>query len=411
MPDTRKVKANALVSAADDPGPDAGAPHPADGPSGQDPAPAPLEERRFGEEVRLRDRELGLKERELSHRMEMEKRGARFHVSPLTTVLLGGVLTVLSSLATASWNARENRKSEEARAVRELALRARDQQFQIILKATENRSPEEATRNLLYFVDIGYLPDPEGRIRNQAKTGVAPVITSSGVLNPIEERIRDGGAVQPGPPTAPGGSAMAIRNHVLYGPDGQPVPVVASPNLSRLEVPRVLVVHFTANGSMEQAVRWFSGAEARNSAHVIIGRDGAVVQMIPFDYASWHAGQGRWKDAVVNLNRHSLGIDFVNWGQLQRRDGGWVAPDGRRIPDSEVEVRVDPRTGRQVGWQKFTEPQIRSAVRVAAALARTYPSIEAIVGHSELAVPQGRKIDPGPAFPIERVRREAFQGR
>jgi len=48
------------------------------------------------------------------------------------------------------------------------------QQFKILLRATQGLQAETAARNLKFFVDIGYLEDPTGQIRKYAGRGEAP---------------------------------------------------------------------------------------------------------------------------------------------------------------------------------------------------------------------------------------------
>ena len=49
------------------------------------------------------------------------------------------------------------------------------------------------------------------------------------------------------------------------------------------------------------------------SAHLLIRRDGEVVQFVAFDQRAWHAGGGRWR-GINDLNSVSLGIELDNVG-------------------------------------------------------------------------------------------------
>ncbi len=102
--------------------------------------------------------------------------------------------------------------------------------------------------------------------------------------------------------------------------------------------------------------------DLRVSAHLLIERDGAIVQFIPFEQRAWHAGDSCF-EGRDNCNDFSIGI--------------------------ELEGSDDAA---------YTEAQYASLVRVTQALMQAYPAItaERIAGHSEIA--PGRKTDPGPAF-------------
>ena len=105
------------------------------------------------------------------------------------------------------------------------------------------------------------------------------------------------------------------------------------------------------------------------SSHLLIRRDGEVIQFVPFHQRAWHAG-------VSVLAGRSRVNDFSIGIELEGSD-----------------------------YEPFEEAQYRSLVDVTQALRRAYPEIapERIVGHVEIA-PE-RKTDPGPYFNWARYRK------
>src|SRR5262245_24132907 len=108
---------------------------------------------------------------------------------------------------------------------------------------------------------------------------------------------------------------MDIRNHLLYETDGAAVPFIASPNHGGELNPRYLLLHYTTTPTLQQAVSWFLNPEARASAHILVDRGGATIQMVPLDRCAWHAGRSRW-GSLEDLNLYSIGIELVNAGAL-----------------------------------------------------------------------------------------------
>lgn len=104
------------------------------------------------------------------------------------------------------------------------------------------------------------------------------------------------------------------------------------------------------------------------SAHLLIRRDGEVVQFVPFPQRAWHAGASIL-DGRTRVNDFSVGIEM---------EGSDYAP--------------------------FEEAQYRALVEVTRALQDAYPGItpERIVGHADIA--PDRKTDPGPYFNWQRYR-------
>ncbi|HET8704763.1 MAG TPA: 1,6-anhydro-N-acetylmuramyl-L-alanine amidase AmpD [Pseudomonadales bacterium] len=102
--------------------------------------------------------------------------------------------------------------------------------------------------------------------------------------------------------------------------------------------------------------------DLRVSAHLLIRRDGELVQFVAFDRRAWHAGVSRFRERE-NCNDFSIGIE------LEGAD---------HIP--------------------YTDAQYNALAAVTKCLMKTYSGIkkDRIVGHADIA--PGRKTDPGEAF-------------
>jgi N-acetyl-anhydromuramoyl-L-alanine amidase len=106
----------------------------------------------------------------------------------------------------------------------------------------------------------------------------------------------------------------------------------------------------------------------RVSSHVLIRRDGEILQFVPFHERAWHAGVSTFEGRSA-CNDFSIGIE------LEGAD---------EIPYEAV--------------------QYAQAGAVIHALLAAYPALNAgrVVGHSDIA--PGRKTDPGTAFDWSRLR-------
>lgn len=197
---------------------------------------------------------------------------------------------------------------------------------------------------------------------------------------------------------------MNIRNHRLTRDDGHAAAYLASPHAGGTITPRFLIIHYTAGSSAAGTISWFRHPASKVSAHLVIARDGTVTQMVPFDREAWHAGPSRW-GSLSGLNRHSIGIELDNAGNLIRSGGKWVSPLSRRTyPDSDVTVaphKNDPPGTPPTGWQAYTPAQIEATLGCGIALFRHY-ALADVLGHDDIS--PGRKRDPGPDFPMESVR-------
>jgi N-acetylmuramoyl-L-alanine amidase len=74
---------------------------------------------------------------------------------------------------------------------------------------------------------------------------------------------------------------MEIRDHRLEG-----VEYRESPNQGGAYEAGALdtiVLHYTAGANAESAIRTLSDVERKVSSHLVVGRDGAVTQLLPFN--------------------------------------------------------------------------------------------------------------------------------
>jgi N-acetylmuramoyl-L-alanine amidase len=193
---------------------------------------------------------------------------------------------------------------------------------------------------------------------------------------------------------------MKIEAHRLIDETGAAVKFRETPNCGGQLNPSVLVIHYTAGHSADNAITWLCSRTAKASAHLVIGADGSITQLVPFNVISWHAGPSRWNDRE-RLNQWSIGIELDNPGFLTRTGNVWRTRLGREIPDNEVMVAAHKHGGREMGWKIYPEAQLEVLERVATALFEAYP-LKEIIGHDDIA--PRRKRDPGPAFPMSHFR-------
>lgn len=348
-----------------------------------------FERRKHEDEVRLAEARLAAE----------TARAGRLSGGAVATI--GALIALASAGITAALGGFFGVQTERVKTEKELALLEREQQFKVLEQATKGVPLEIAAKNLAFFVDIGYLVDPTGEIKAYAARGEAPQLASSG-SNPLLDRMD---AARRELSSAPAPEGYSVRQHVLaLGADVvRGVPVEKFGALSERSY---VILHDTAGPSVESVISWLQDGPGQASYHLIIGRDGAITQLLPFDRAARHAGApSRW-GSVTGLNSRSIGVAFDNLGQLSRAaDGSWAGPGGRPAPAEEVVTAVDAN-GRETGWHRHTDAQIAAGIGVALALRAAYPEIADVLGHDEVS--PGRRTDPGPAFPMARFRLEVF---
>ncbi len=198
---------------------------------------------------------------------------------------------------------------------------------------------------------------------------------------------------------------MQITRERLYHDDNTTYPFVPSVNIGGPLTNRLfIVIHSTEGQSAQAAIEWLSVKKSRVSSHLVIGRDGEITQLVPFNVVAWHAGRSYW-EGYQHLNTYSIGIELDNAGKMTRIDDRWVAAFKKVYPDNEVMQATHKFDTKPAGWHIFTPEQIQATVDVCKLLIKSY-GIKEIVGHDDICPKQ--KWDPGPAFPTDQVRAQVF---
>lgn len=183
---------------------------------------------------------------------------------------------------------------------------------------------------------------------------------------------------------------MDILNHRLV--DCQAVHLTCSKNTRALKDPDTIVLHYTAGRNAQSSALYLCRPDVGASAHLVIARDGEIIQLVPFNIEAWHAGRSFYRGRA-NLNHYSIGIELDNLGKLHREGERFLAECGAEVMPSEVYAHY--AGNKLTYWHKYTDAQVKTLHEVCHLLATTYPICN-ILHHSDITP---RKVDPGPALP------------
>ena len=147
-----------------------------------------------------------------------------------------------------------------------------------------------------------------------------------------------------------------------------------SPNYSKktrkIKDIKFVIIHYTGMQSEIESIERLKDPKKKVSSHYLINRKGQITKMVHERKTAWHAGKSRWKN-FTNLNRYSIGIELVNKGY-------------------------------EFGYQKFSNIQIKSLIRLCKSLKKKYKiKDDYFLGHSDIA--PLRKVDPGENFPWQKL--------
>lgn len=176
-----------------------------------------------------------------------------------------------------------------------------------------------------------------------------------------------------------------------------------------------VVDHYTAAPNIGGTLRWFSkevrpAGSGNSSSHYVVGTDGVAIQLVdPLTTVAWHA---------TVANKDHIGIEHVNCGLLEPKDGGFLFMDKLRYqvdmarPPEEMFyvspwVRPENRKTKpaeKLGWwEPFSVAQVITNIVLKRLFLAAIPTIKTtgFVQHRDID-PTG-KIDCGPLWPDKEI--------
>lgn len=149
-----------------------------------------------------------------------------------------------------------------------------------------------------------------------------------------------------------------------------PSELVRSPNFEARR-PNFVILHHTSSDVAERALATLTSRERAVSAHYLITRQGALVQLVDERMRAWHAGESWWA-GITDMNSASIGIELDNNGE-----------------------------------EPFAEVQIATLLALMSDLRERYKIPAAnVLGHADVA--PRRKTDPSHFFPWRRLAENGF---
>lgn len=206
-----------------------------------------------------------------------------------------------------------------------------------------------------------------------------------------------------------------IHDHFVYR-NGKQIPYVPHEKREGRSTidPKFFVYHYTAGRfGIEGCVNFLKNSNTKADVHLVLARDGELVQMAPLNEKCWHAGKSEY-NGYTGLNSHSCGIEVINPGPMNIVSPGvyktWYG-DTYYNPHVVTGSAGTPNEGiveapHQIydkesiyGWLPYSKHQINVMTSVSQAICNFYNA--ELVGHDEIT---SRKRDPGPLSQIDSMR-------
>ena len=209
---------------------------------------------------------------------------------------------------------------------------------------------------------------------------------------------------------------MRVQDHKLVdAPDGIQLSYQWDDHPHRvMKRPKGIIIHYAVTHDATETANVLSAI--KYECHLTIDSDGDVIQQVPFNYQARHAGPSKWtwmnKDGLQvtreRCNEFTIGIEISNPGPVFKRNGRWEDINKRPWKGGVYHGRHRNKALKWDNWAQYSPTELDLCGHLCTLLCQTYPSIEFVAGHDEVA--PRRKFDPGPAFPMKWLRERVLFG-
>ena len=162
--------------------------------------------------------------------------------------------------------------------------------------------------------------------------------------------------------------------------------------------PEGAIVHYTAgrNSTWYDAITSGAWLGKQGNGAFVIANDGRVIQSFPLDKWAYHAGVSYHDLVGKSVSSKLVGIEVCCGGLLTEKNGKFYTWFDKEVME---ENRVYSTNALTPGWyEKFTPEQEKALWDLLLWLKENNPdifSLDKVLGHECVAIPKGRKQDPG----------------
>lgn len=162
--------------------------------------------------------------------------------------------------------------------------------------------------------------------------------------------------------------------------------------------PRGLVVHYTSGRSLNGAIDAYNSLSWMASQGLgcyVMDKDGKIYRSVhqDQDQVAYHAGKSEWQ-GEKSLSYQLMGMEICCAGLLDTDLKTWF---GVQMPQELTRTVENYHNIRAGVYHRFTLEQEESLTNFILYQAAINPefNLDWVLGHDEIAVPAGRKTDPG----------------
>ena len=177
---------------------------------------------------------------------------------------------------------------------------------------------------------------------------------------------------------------------------------------------RGLVVHYTAGRSLlgrSNAVSTLQFLADQGLGCMVMDKDGIIyrAENQDLDVVGFHAGNSLHK-GETGISRFCMGMEICNAGKLDVTNKSWF---GEVYEESQLRSSLKKDNIFPGKYHKFTDAQESALINFLRWQLDVNPEFRLswIVGHDEIAIPNGRKTDPGASLSMSMPELRALLGK
>jgi N-acetyl-anhydromuramyl-L-alanine amidase AmpD len=131
---------------------------------------------------------------------------------------------------------------------------------------------------------------------------------------------------------------------------------------------QIYLHHTAGTGKGDDVFGWWGKDKPRIATCVVIDRDGSIKQGFGSQFWAYHLGlpNSVFKEnglSYLNLDKLSIGIELIAWGQLTKKGEKYYSYTGKEIQGDEVTTLAKPHRGFK-HYHSYTQAQIDAVVHL-----------------------------------------------